>query len=72
MFVDSERGILSCFASGQRNEDRALTIMPDATIRFYIHDSVDNRFAYTPAISANTWTHLVGTFDGTDMKVYLN
>lgn len=71
MYVNSERGILSCYKSWAWDEDRAITIMNDGKIRFYIN-SGGAHFAYTSSISANTWYYIVGTLDWTDMKVYLN
>ncbi|MBI3231684.1 MAG: fibronectin type III domain-containing protein [Candidatus Doudnabacteria bacterium] len=43
-------------------------------VRFAIRTSVDNYFTVsTPtAIATNTWYHVVGVYDGSTMKVYVN
>jgi PKD repeat protein/glucose/arabinose dehydrogenase len=46
---------------------------PDNTWQFWIgNGGADWARAYGPAVALNTWTHLVGTYDGTTMRFYVN
>jgi PKD repeat protein len=45
----------------------------DNTWRFWLGTGTGNwTQAFGPALSLNTWTHLVGTFDGTTARFYVN
>lgn len=71
-FLSDESGIIS-INNNSYNEDRALGIMTDHTIRWYISDG-NVRFVYTPVISTWQWYLLTLTQDGDNnlMSIYLN
>ena len=41
-------------------------------IRFYIYTYENSMNSAAVRITENTWTHIVGTYDGTDIMIYTN
>ncbi len=59
--------------SGANQRGYLLTVALDGTPRFYIStDGVNFPRATGAALSTGAWYHLAGTFDGSDIKIYVD
>ncbi|BDV42296.1 hypothetical protein GURASL_12190 [Geotalea uraniireducens] len=54
-------------------EDKRVTIDSDGKVHYFLFGtSASAGVTSTTAVQTNVWTHVVATYDGTDMKIYLN
>ena len=57
-------------SSGSWTDGYGLHYLTDGTINFFVNNRNSNKLAVP--LPADTWTHVVGTFDGTRMNLYLD
>lgn len=64
--------VLAQYSSGQRAF--AVILLSDGKVEFTVstNGSGENFFTSAGSVSANTWTHLTLTYDGTTMRTYIN
>ncbi|RII30609.1 MAG: hypothetical protein CXR30_06395 [Geobacter sp.] len=54
-------------------EDKRVTIDSDGKVHYILYGtSASAGVTSATAVQTNVWTHVVATYDGTDMKIYLN
>jgi hypothetical protein len=54
-------------------QDKSLYVYPDGSVAFYAYDgAIKVCRSAAGLVAINTWYMLTGTFDGTNLKVYLN
>jgi len=59
--------------SGTNQRGYMLAVHTDGTPRFYVStDGINYPAAVGPALSLGSWYHLAGTWDGTNIKVYVD
>ncbi len=46
--------------------------MDGTTAQFRIHDGTSLQGPATASLAANEWQHIAGTYDGTDLRIYVN
>lgn len=56
------------------NNGYVLRLKTTGRVSLFVGDGTTNREASTPnnTLAANTWHHVAGTFDGTDVKIYVD
>lgn len=69
----SAQKIITKDRSGTEREI-VLGIKPTTAVELILWDTSDTIHAYTPAysLSSSTWYHIVGTYDGTTMRIYVD
>ena len=56
-----------------KNGSYALILEDNGLPRFFVHDGIDWQYtAGTTSIQENKWYHIAGTFDGNNIKIYVN
>jgi len=52
--------------------DKCIQLNSSGKARFYIYDGAQKYVISTSTISTSAWTHLVGTTDGSKVRIYVN
>ncbi len=71
-FTNSNPIISKSNAPAPRTNEFVLKASSDRTIQFELDSNSGIYIVKTPQLNTNTWYHIVGTYDGSEMKIYTN